>query len=50
MRRQDKNRKRREKEKWVENFSSKQRHLCHHACADAGADGPLGSNPSPAIY
>lgn len=50
MRRQDKNRERKEKEKWVGNFSSKQRHLCHHVCADAGANGPLGVNPSPATH
>lgn len=48
MSRQDKNRERKDKEKWVENFSSKQRRLGRHAYAYAGASGHLGLNPSPA--
>lgn len=45
MRRQDKNRDRKHKEKWVD-LASKQRCLCHHAYANAGTNGHLGVNPS----
>ena len=45
MRRQDKNRDRKDKEKWVD-LASKQRCLCHHAYGSAGANGCLDVNPS----